>query len=256
MASMVMNNGNANSYRLKSCLKVATLEESLKSCKTDIMISNHSLSSQNSLSRSLTRVRSIGSNFIRKVSSGVSPTNINHDTYNDVSQRTCTTDDDEALLLALAEQRKYTFARTTVIKFDTVTVREYLVSVSDNPSVSNGPALELSWSFKTLPVISVDQYESVRPPPTLARHHTFKLSIDQRFKILLKSGWSMRDIQLSTARCAKGRNLRRKTLLKINRAAAHGKLKQLDDHRPGWRKLISFFKSTRKPRKMETAIAY
>lgn len=49
------------------------------------------------------------------------------------------------------------------VSFDTIEVREHQVVLGDNPSVSSGPPLSIAWESHATHIVSVDDYESVRP---------------------------------------------------------------------------------------------
>eukprot|EP01083_Nonionella_stella_P096993 272667_1 len=50
--------------------------------------------------------------------------------------------------------------KATHVSFTDVMVREYDVTVGDNPSCSFGPPISLGWSFKSESCVSLEEYES------------------------------------------------------------------------------------------------
>ena len=80
------------------------------------------------------------------------------------------------------------------VGFRNVNVREYRVSISHNPSVSEGPPVELGWSFEEATPIPVDLYEESRGPKR--RLAEFVLSENTRRRMLLeKGGYSRQDLK-------------------------------------------------------------
>lgn len=45
------------------------------------------------------------------------------------------------------------------VSFSTISIRSFDITVDDNPSVSSGPAIGLSWNFEELPTLDLEQYE-------------------------------------------------------------------------------------------------
>ena len=43
------------------------------------------------------------------------------------------------------------------VSFSTVAIRNYHIMLNDNPSVSSGPAIGLSWNFQQLPILDLEQ---------------------------------------------------------------------------------------------------
>merc|ERR1712151_734813 len=48
------------------------------------------------------------------------------------------------------------------IRFHNISIREYDLTLGDNPSVSNGPAISLDWKYRSLGNIDVELYEKHR----------------------------------------------------------------------------------------------
>lgn len=76
--------------------------------------------------------------------------------------------------------------RNRNVSFHMVDVREYKISISLNPSCSEGPPIELGWEFHSLPSVSVDRFEQCRGPKR--RLPEFVLSETSRRRMLLERG--------------------------------------------------------------------
>jgi hypothetical protein len=50
------------------------------------------------------------------------------------------------------------------VTFGSLTIHEHPVMLGDNPSVSSGPPLAISWEAQASHFFSVDEYEASRPP--------------------------------------------------------------------------------------------
>ncbi|KAL3785638.1 hypothetical protein ACHAWO_005982 [Cyclotella atomus] len=48
------------------------------------------------------------------------------------------------------------------VSFDSVEVREYDVTIGDNPSCRSGPPISLDWSFSVVPTKNIDDFELQR----------------------------------------------------------------------------------------------
>jgi len=48
--------------------------------------------------------------------------------------------------------------------FDAIRIREYERSLGDNPSCSTGPPISLGWKYQECTTVSLDKFESFRPP--------------------------------------------------------------------------------------------
>jgi hypothetical protein len=56
------------------------------------------------------------------------------------------------------------------LRFTTIEIRKYDRTLGDNPAVSNGPPIQLDWTYSVLPVVTVDDYETNRLPRRPKRH--------------------------------------------------------------------------------------
>ena len=73
------------------------------------------------------------------------------------------------------------------VKFAKVNVREYSVSLSQNPSCSEGPPIELGWDYREPPPVCLYQYEEERQPHRRRNLHDLILSDTIRRKMLLET---------------------------------------------------------------------
>jgi len=86
----------------------------------------------------------------------------------------------------------------SMVSFNSVDVRDYDVTLGDNPSVGSGPAIALDWSYHERPRISVDEYETSFRDQSRLHKEPKRLAPGQREKIL-KNGLGFTDEQLQEA---------------------------------------------------------
>lgn len=79
------------------------------------------------------------------------------------------------------------------VKFDNVKIREYNISLSQNPSCSEGPPVELGWQFREPPPVNLQEYELQRKPFRRRSLHDLILSDSVRRRMLLQT-YSPREI--------------------------------------------------------------
>ena len=80
------------------------------------------------------------------------------------------------------------------VSFGKLQTREYNIALSDHPSCSFGPPIQLGWEFKDLSTVSLDDYEKVRSPRRSP--HEMVLSYNMRKYLLLKrAGYSKNEIE-------------------------------------------------------------
>ena len=76
--------------------------------------------------------------------------------------------------------------RNGTVHFGRVHIRQFGISISENPCVSEGPPIELGWDYREQPEpLSVDQYEAIRLPRRRRRLQEFLLSDRERRRMLL-----------------------------------------------------------------------
>ncbi|CAB9505222.1 expressed unknown protein [Seminavis robusta] len=91
--------------------------------------------------------------------------------------------------------------------FDDVHIREYAIVLGDNPAVSKGAPLQITWDYHNEDVIDVDIFEQCREP---VRRHRKKivLSARKRAKILLGAGHTVEEIADMTLQCQNSKRQR------------------------------------------------
>ena len=103
--------------------------------------------------------------------------------------------------------------RSSSLRFFDVEVREYDVTVSDNPGVKSGVAIELGWDYNVSERTHIDNFEERR---SKERSTNFmkekKLTKHEREKILRQFGASEKEIQEAAKRAATIRNKRKKSI--------------------------------------------
>jgi hypothetical protein len=82
-----------------------------------------------------------------------------------------------------------------VVKFGLISIRNHLICLSDNPSVSIGPPLGISWQAISSCTIGVDEYEKTKPSPRDRQEMLVPLKV--RETMLMAAGHSR--LELGTA---------------------------------------------------------
>ena len=103
------------------------------------------------------------------------------------------------------------------VSFDVIEIREYEQTIGDNPSVSSGPAISLSWCYyPECKVLPLDEYESQREPfrrdkrqmliPPTVREH------------ILQNEWGVSNAEMlkSVNKIIKAKNQRRRTMANMH----------------------------------------
>jgi hypothetical protein len=100
-----------------------------------------------------------------------------------------TTSSDEANLdrLSLANGKR-------TVSFGKLEAREYNIALSDNPSVSCGPAIQLGWDFTECPAQHVEDYEESREPRRTLPQLVLSNKV-RRYLLLKKAGYSKNEIR-------------------------------------------------------------
>lgn len=214
-------NSNLPSIHLKSSMRVSTLEESLASCRCKInnrsSVSRQSLKLLEGVEGTVRRASNIGRGARFFLSSKIA-----------VGQRLGDAEIDRT------ERTEDSFQEDKISKsvtFSSIWIREYDVVVSDIASVSPVPALALGWDNDVNPTMNIEDYELERERFRVPMKQ-LKIGEQERIHILLNAGLSTKEIQKSLARSNKARNLRRKTLAKINKADKDGSLEEPDERLP------------------------
>ena len=73
---------------------------------------------------------------------------------------------------------KGTTSNTKKVTFDSLDVHEHAILLGDNPSVSSGPPLTISWEAQASVHLSIDEYEASRPP----RRHKEEMHVPREIR--------------------------------------------------------------------------
>ena len=118
--------------------------------------------------------------------------------------------------------------RETKVNFTKLHFRQYTIRAGANPGVSKGgAAIELGWQYEDTPPQSIHEYEEAREP----RKHLkeMKLSRAERERRLLDSGVSLKEIHKSTKRVNQAKQQRKQTLEDMGRMRQEYKKELLRD---------------------------
>jgi len=107
--------------------------------------------------------------------------------------------------------------------FSTLEIREYAITLGDNPGGAQGPPISLDWDYNEgqTQVMSLDDYEDTRPP----RRDKYQMHMAEnlrRWRLLRETGCSLKDLMKATKAAANVRKQRKKSieskppLMKIN----------------------------------------
>jgi hypothetical protein len=82
------------------------------------------------------------------------------------------------------------------VSFGSMKIREYNVEISDHPSCSYGPPIQLSWDYKEREDETLDSYEEKRSTQKRRTGHELLLSFYERHFMLIKTaGYSKSEIR-------------------------------------------------------------
>mmetsp|Transcript_15906 Transcript_15906/g.33270 ORF Transcript_15906/g.33270 Transcript_15906/m.33270 type:complete len:316 (-) Transcript_15906:304-1251(-) len=100
-----------------------------------------------------------------------------------------------------------------LVKFSDVTIREFDLTASDNPAVRGGAAIELGWKYNILNPTTLEEFESIRSTqrsPDFAKDK--RLTRHERQRILREFGFTNKDIQEAAKRATIIRNKRKRSI--------------------------------------------
>ena len=131
------------------------------------------------------------------------------------------------------------------VEFSSVLIREYPVTLGDNPGVSAGPALTIDWEPQDEMQISLADYESSRPP----RRNYVEMSIpkDIRMQMLTGSGHTRKEIQVAVRSSNIGRSNRKKTNAMLHMSSQHEVYEMISR---GLRNTLTLKKKKKKERRL------
>lgn len=111
--------------------------------------------------------------------------------------------------------------RTT--SFSTLEIREYPITLGDNPGGAQGPPISLDWEHnkKQTKVIPLEMYEELRPPRR-TRHEMHMAHNLRRWRLIREKGYTLKDLEEASRAAEAVRKQRKKSaepkpvLAKIN----------------------------------------
>jgi hypothetical protein len=80
------------------------------------------------------------------------------------------------------------------VSFSNLQIREYDVALSDHPSCSFGPPVQLSWDYREKLVVPVESYEEAREPRRDFQDLVLSY-YDRRFMLIKQAGYSKREVK-------------------------------------------------------------
>jgi len=100
-----------------------------------------------------------------------------------------------------------------ITSFSTLEIREYNVTIGDNPGGSHGPPISLDWDYSTEMKICIDKYEKIRPPRR-TRSQMYMTGSIRMWTLMKDLGYSMREIKEAAKDAELVRKKRQKSLSK------------------------------------------
>lgn len=110
------------------------------------------------------------------------------------------------------------------VQFTTVQIRDYGITIGDNPCPRDGPPLTIEWNHHHEDEFTLPEYEATRPE----RRHNQEMIIPSkvRFEILQKSGCTVKDIIRATKEVDMARRERMETTSMLYRSKTHESLER------------------------------
>ena len=104
------------------------------------------------------------------------------------------------------------------VSFDSIEIIQLQYSVGDNPSVSKGSVpISCDWDCHKRTTLPLEHFERIRPPK---QPRVKKISPNTRKSILLRTGYSIEDIEKATNEAAEAKRKRTSTIHKLNKIGA------------------------------------
>mmetsp|Transcript_39053 Transcript_39053/g.94432 ORF Transcript_39053/g.94432 Transcript_39053/m.94432 type:complete len:135 (-) Transcript_39053:132-536(-) len=104
------------------------------------------------------------------------------------------------------------------VSFTTIEVHEHPMILSDGPSVSGGPAVQIDWTQQSESTMSLDDYEASKMMERRKSLPQMMIPGSFRTAILVESGYTMNEIKETAARTPPPkRSLRRSISMKVKR---------------------------------------
>lgn len=102
-----------------------------------------------------------------------------------------------------------------LVRFTTISVRDYEIALEYNPTVTSGPAIGIGWQYLQSCTMTVDEYESIRPSRLRLAKDSLRLSKEERLQRLKSSGYTKQELQRAVKATNIARIKRRKTLAQV-----------------------------------------
>jgi len=202
------------------CMRVRSLEESLASCRRDDAQSSDETPGE--IDKNEGRDRILGRLSPKRDRSSKSARISNSEL--DVTLMSISS---QGTLGACRFGRTGSSSHLGSVQFGTISIREYANTIGDNPSCGDGPALSLSWAFRSQPVVmSVDEYESSRPP-TKRVLDALAIPRERRERILVRLGFSYEDILQAMVEKRYDQSCRERTLSRLKYQALEERMEVL-----------------------------
>uniref|UniRef100_A0A7S1ZFB8 Uncharacterized protein n=1 Tax=Ditylum brightwellii TaxID=49249 RepID=A0A7S1ZFB8_9STRA len=100
------------------------------------------------------------------------------------------------------------------ISFSKLEIREYAITLGDNPCVRRGPPVSLDWKYNDRGSMCLEEYESARVP----RRSRNKLVLSygaRRLRLILEAGFTMNDLKEATKDVQQMQRRRRTTYARL-----------------------------------------
>lgn len=92
-------------------------------------------------------------------------------------------------------------SKKTSVTFDKIVIRNYHMTLGDNPSCSSGPPIGLDWSYNSVDEeLKLDEYETFREGKRLG---VKRLKVGDRYRILRMSGIPHHQIAFASVKLGK-----------------------------------------------------
>ena len=126
------------------------------------------------------------------------------------SEALLTTNDDSYSLFRATRRRRRKVLIDGGVSFGTCEIREYPMTLGDNPGGNWGPPLTISWDFQNTVIMKVDEFEAEHPP----RRASSQIIIPTKLRedILMNAGFTRGEIQAGLKQVNLNRNRRKRTI--------------------------------------------
>ena len=126
------------------------------------------------------------------------------------SEALLSTNDDSYSLFRAARRRRRKVVIAGGVAFGTCEIREYPMTLGDNPGGNWGPPLTISWDFQSTVILAVDEFETEHPSRRTSSQMIIPIKL--REDILMKAGFTRGEIQAGLKQVNLNRNRRKRTI--------------------------------------------